>query len=534
MSDPRDPRTGSARTPGLPPPPRPLPPHLDPRRGTGPGRPPAGSRRVLPAAPQRGRGARVLSWIAVVTSFAVLAVAVGGYLMVNHYNRQIDRIDDVFAFEDRPEASPSRDARNILLVGSDSRGELEEGEGTQGSGESFVTGQRSDTVILAHLYGDSDKVQLISFPRDAWVTIPAHEDPETGELVKEQEGKLNAAFFQGGPPLLIQTLEELTDLRIDNYVQIDFDGFRSLVDTLGGVEVCLSEPAQDELSGIDLPAGRQTLEGEQALAFVRQRQGLAHGDLDRIGRQQQFLGAIVRKTLSAGTLLNPFRLNDVIGAATESLQVDESLSIDDLRDLAMRFRGVDAGDVVFTTVPVADIAAWRDRQSVVLLDEAEMDVLFDRLRRDVPPGTPDDDDDAAEAAPAEPLTVPPSDVRVRVFNGAGVQGLGRRAYDDLAAVGFQLVGVPDNRGSSATGTTVLHGPDRADSARTLAAAIPGARPELDPSLTRTLEVVVGSSYAGAEQVSLDGEAVSPTPSPTPSPTASPLPRTTAAEDTCAA
>ena len=462
-----------------------------------------------------------------VTSFAVLAVAIGGYAAVRHYDDNINRIDDVFAFDDRPDAGPSRDARNILIVGSDSRGELAAGEGTQGRGDSFVTGQRSDTVILAHLYGDSDKAQLVSFPRDSWVTIPAHTDPETGALVEAREGKLNSAFFQGGPQLLIQTVEQLSDLRVDNYLQIDFDGFQALVNTLGGVEVCLSEPAQDRFSGIDLPAGRQTIKGDQALAFVRQRQGLPNGDLDRIGRQQQFIGAVVRKTLSAGTLLNPFKLNSVLGAATDSVQVDESLSIDDLRDLALRFRGFDAGGVLFTTVPVADANALRARQSVVLLDEAKTAALFDGLRRDVPPGTPAA---PAPAGPSEPLVVAPSDVRVRVFNGAGVPGLGRRAHDELAAAGFSVVGPPDNRGSTATQTTVLHGPDRVDSARTLAAALPGARLQVDPSLTRTLDVVVGSSYRGVQKVTV-GRAPA---APAPAPATSPPPVTTAAEDPCAA
>jgi LCP family protein required for cell wall assembly len=211
-----------------------------------------------PSPPPRGRAARWLSALAVLTSFAVLAVSVGGYLLVHHYDRQIDRVPDVFAFDaERPEQA-DRDARNLLLVGSDSRGELDAGEGVQGTGEDFVTGQRSDTIILVHLYGDTDAAQLISFPRDSWVTIPAHRSAETGEFVDEHEGKLNSAFQDGGPPLLIQTIEELSKLRIDNYLQIDFDGFQSMVDTLGGVEVCLSKPAQDRFSGIDLPAGRRS------------------------------------------------------------------------------------------------------------------------------------------------------------------------------------------------------------------------------------------------------------------------------------
>src|SRR3712207_2239167 len=220
------------------------------------------------------------------------------------------------------------------------------------------------TMILVHLYGDSDRAQLVSMPRDSWVTIPAHTDPTTGAAVPAGQAKLNAAFLQGGPALLIRTVEALSGLRIDHYAQVDFDGFVALVDALGGVEVCLSEPAQDEVSGIDLPAGRQTIRGPQALAFVRQRAGLPRQDIDRIARQQAFIGAVVRKTLSAGTLLNPFRLDAVLDVATRSLQVDDQTSVSDLRDLLLRFRTARGDDITFTTLPFATIDGRRDGQSV--------------------------------------------------------------------------------------------------------------------------------------------------------------------------
>jgi len=475
--------------------------------------------------PRRRRAGRILSWIAVVSSVAILASAVGGYLLLNHYDGNLNRIEGLGLGEDRPEDLP-RDAKNILIVGSDSRGDLEAGQGTQGVGEEFVTGQRSDTIILAHLYGDADQAQLISFPRDSWVEIPDYADPTTGEVVPAHEGKINSAFFEGGPALLIDTVEDLADVYVDHYMQVDFEGFQAIVERLDGVEVCLSEPAKDSFSGIDLEAGRQTIKGDQALAFVRQRMGLPNGDIDRIRRQQQFIGAIVRKVLSAGTLLNPLRLNGVISDATESLRVDDGLGIGDLQELALRFRNFDAGGVIFSTVPIADADGRRAGQSVVLLDQAALEVLFDAIRRDVPPGTPDD---APTAAPTETLIVAPSAVRVRVLNGAGISGLGRQAYDDLERLGFQLVGEPGNRGSGQTTTTVFHGPDRADSARTLAAAIPGATITLDPALDRTLELVVGQDYDGAQEVTLTGSAP---PAPA-SPPASP-PVVTAAEDPCAA
>ena len=505
---------------------RPLPPHLDPRAP----RRPHGSRRTTVSGAsgstgRRNRVARVLSWLAVLTSFSVLVLAVGGYALVHKYDGQIGRIPGALPTGgDRPEAT-SRDARNILIVGSDTRGDLAAGEGTQGTGDEFVTGQRSDTMLLAHLYGDSDRAEVVSLPRDSWVTIPEFTEPATGDVVEEHQAKLNSAMERGGPALLIRTIEDLSGLRVDNYMQIDFDGFLSLVNALDGVEVCLSQPAKERRSGIDLEAGRQTIKGPQALAFVRQRYELPRGDLDRIARQQQFIGAIVRKTLSKDTLLNPFRLNDVLNVATEAVQVDQGTSVGDLRDLATRLRTFTAGGVAFATLPVADPNARRNGQWIVELDDAGTAQLFGRIRNNVPVGT-------AQAAPepaAPGLIVAPDAVRVQVYNGAGVTGLGRQAYDDLAAIGFRMAGTPGNRGSDVTVTTVYHGPDKADSARTLAAAVRGARTELDPSLDRTLDIVIGSSYKGATPV----QATSATAGPPDATPTSPVPAVkTAAQDPC--
>ncbi|HWG95231.1 MAG TPA: LCP family protein [Mycobacteriales bacterium] len=480
---------------------------------------------VLPAHPHRSRGrrvARALSWVATATSLVLLLTAGAGWALLQKYDGNINRISGVLDGEPVPEGGP----RTILIVGSDSREGLAPGEDFQGVGDEFVTGQRSDTIILAHLYGDDDVAQLVSFPRDSWVTIPEYTDPATGEVVPAHEAKINAAFFEGGPALLVDTVEELSGLEIDHYVQVDFTGFQDMVDALGGVEVCLSEPQREPKSGIDLPAGRSVVEGEQALAFVRQRSGLARGDIDRIARQQQFMGAIVRKTLSAGTLANPFKLNGFLEAATQSLQVDEGLTIGGLRDLALRLRGFDSGGVVFSTVPVADPAARRQGQSVVLLDLPAAEALFDGLRRDVPPGKAEPE----QPADAPEIVVAPQDVRVQVFNGAGVRGLAARVAQDLQDVGFAVVGPPENRGSGRSQTVVLHGPAKADSARTLAAALPGAVVELDRTLGNTLQVVAGSGYSGAVEVAVG----QPAPSAPAAPPAAPPDSTTAAQDPCAA
>ncbi len=557
MSDSRDGKAGGSDEPATPA----LPPHLDPRgagRRAVPARPaprqhvPAPPRTVLPGRPaprrdvpepprprqDRPAGARrvvrVLSWLAVATSFAIVATGAGGYLLLQRYDGNINRLPGLALGGNRPADLP-RDAQNILIVGSDSRGDLAAGQGTQGKGDSFVAGQRSDTVILAHLYGDTDKAQLISFPRDAWVTIPAHTDAKTGEPVKARESKLNSAFFEGGPALLIDTIEGITGLFVDHYVQVDFDGFQTIVERLDGVEVCLSAPAKEKDSGIDLQAGRQTIKGDQALAFVRQRKGLPNGDIDRIARQQQFIGGIVRKVLSPGTLANPRRLDGVISAATGALKVDEGLSSTALSQLALRLKGFDSGGVIFTTVPIADQNARRQRQAVVLLDQAKGAELYAGIRRDVPPQTPEAAPTAAPTpgAAAQPLVIRPGAVRVRVLNGAGVPGLGRKAFGDLERVGFQLVGAAGNRGTGQTATTVFHGPDKADSARTLAASVPGAVVQLAPALGSTLELVVGSDYTGTTQVTVAGQPPAPR-TPTASASASASPKVkTAAEDPCA-
>lgn len=519
---------GDAPEPVDPGSPRALPPHLDPRgRRSLPPRPAivrSAAAEVLPAPPRRRRRARrILAWTAAVTSVLILVAAVGGYAFIEKLDGQIERID-VFAgvSGNKPAAAP-KDAKNILIVGSDTREGLAAGEGTQGRGKTFVGGQRSDTVILAHLYGDSDKAQLVSFPRDSYVTIPAHTRVD-GRQVPAREAKLNSAFSDGGPALLIETIQGLTDLRVDNYMQIDFEGFQAMVEALDGVEVCLSEPAKEPLSGIDLKAGRQTIKGEQALAFVRQRYQLPRGDLSRIERQQQFIGAIVRKTLSAGTLLNVRKLNEVLNVATASVRVDENLTGNDLRKLAVRFSKFDAGGVIFSTVPVAGDDK-KNGESVVLLDKPRMAALFASLKRDLPPETPEPE---SATTPANPLTVKPSAIQVRVFNSSGVSGLGRRAYDDLAEEGFQLTGSPGNRGPAGDSTVVRHSRAQAEAARTVVASIPGATTQLDLSLTRTIEVVVGSGYSGTVPV----EVVPPAPSAAPAPDAPP-PVVTAADDPCA-
>jgi LCP family protein required for cell wall assembly len=465
------------------------------------------------------RVARILSWLALSMAVVVLLAAGGLYLGFNHYLGNITRID-VLPGGDRP-SKPHNKAQNFLLVGSDSR-DGSNGVGTQGSGATYVTGQRSDTVILAHLYGDSDNVQLVSFPRDAWVEIPAYTNPKTHKTKAAHFNKLNSAFSEGGPTLLIETIEHLTNIRVDHFVMIDFTGFKKMVNEVGGVDVCLTKPAKDHFSGINLSAGNHHISGEVALAFVRQRHGLPNGDIDRIARQQQFIGSLTHKVLSAGTLLNPFKLNGFLDAATDSLQVDKSLSGGDIKNLALRLRHFGSGGVIFSTVPVAEINGRREGQSVVLLDDAKATALFGALRNDQTPG---------KAPPPAKVTliVAPGNIRVAVFNGSGINGRGRQAANDLAGVGFNISGPAQTRGSGLTKTVIYYGPTKADSAKTLQAAVPGSELQADSSLSRTLQLVIGTDYSGVKKVT-----VTPKASTQPSTTAAAPPARTAANNPCTA
>ncbi|GAC1331761.1 MAG: LCP family protein [Mycobacteriales bacterium] len=481
----------------------------------------------------------MLAWVAAITSVTVLVGSGTAYLLYRHYDGNINRVAGLIT--NKADAPAAGDPQNFLIVGSDTRADSTAAdliaEHTTNEGSPAL----SDTMILAHISPKTSKATLDSFPRDSWVTIAAYTDPKTGKTTPPHKAKLNSAFSEGGlpagnAPLLIQTISDLTKVRIDHYVQVDFKGFRNMVNSLGGVEICLTQPVKDlEYSGVDLSAGRHNLNGETALSFVRQRHGLTNGDLDRIGHQQQFIGAIVRKVTSAGTLANPLKLNAFLNVATSSVSVDEGLSTSALSSLALKFRHLDPQHVVFTTAPVTDIGATRGGQSVVLLDDTALAALSTNIRDDQPLGTPPSSAPGASATPVgPPLIVAPSNIRVRVQNGSSIDGLGARGATDLAKAGFVVIGSPTSADAQSAGTVVRFGPSKADSARTLAAAVPGATLQPDSSLGSTLVLVLGSGYSGAHAVSVGSASPSGPPSPgAPAPSAgTPSPPLTAAQDPC--
>ena len=269
---------------------------------------------------------------------ALTAIGGGAVYAINGLGANIGAIDTSdLNSADRPDSFAQTDTSptNLLIMGSDSR----EGDGNDSYGE--AGGARSDTTLLVHLYNGRKDAVVVSIPRDSWVEIAGCTKPD-GSTTRPYETKFNAAFAFGGPVCTIKTIEKLSDVRIDNFVVVDFKAFKTVVDAIGGVEVCLTTPAYDPVvpgrggSGLNLPAGYSTISGEQALAFVRARETLGDGsDLSRIERQQEFIGSMIRGMTEKGLLTNPQMIYRVLGAITSSIQTNpEFANIQAVQDFA--------------------------------------------------------------------------------------------------------------------------------------------------------------------------------------------------------
>ncbi|MER7625507.1 LCP family protein [Streptomyces sp. NPDC126503] len=333
-------------------------------------------------APEESHGRRHwLRWTALGVSLVVLAGAGAGWWFYRKLDGNITTdttaADELRRYEKERPAAVVSAARNILLIGSDTRA----GEGNREYGKDVGT-QRSDTTILLHLSAGKSRATAVSLPRDLMVTVPDCRTAEGGRS-GQQFAQFNSAFEVGGTACTIRTVEKLTGIRVDHHMVIDFRGFKKMVDAVDGVEICLKEPIDDADAHLKLPAGRQTLHGEQALGFVRARKSLGNGsDTERMDRQQQFLGALVTKVQSDGVLLNPTKLYPVLDAATKSITTDQGLdSLRDLYDLARAMRAIPAENVQFLTVPRRPYTYNVNRDELV---QPAASHLFRQLREDRP------------------------------------------------------------------------------------------------------------------------------------------------------
>jgi LCP family protein required for cell wall assembly len=426
----------------------------------------------------------VLGWLASGLAVVVLVTSVAGWGLLAYYDGKIKRLPGVGSLL----AGATDGPVNVLVVGSDSRDGLtpEQRKNLSVGGVGSDTGRRSDTMMLVHVAGDRKSVTVVSLPRDSYVTIPSYSD-DAGHKVPPQRNKLNAAYALGGAPLLIRTVQDLTGLEINNYVEVGFAGVVNMVDSLGGVDVCLPTAVDDRRSGLTLPAGRSHVDGETGLSFVRARYIDATADIGRMQRQQQFLGSMFRQATSAGVLLQPTKLNGFLDAALSSITVDDQLSRDFMLSLAGDMAGLKPRDLRFLTVPLANPNGYADGiGSVVIWNKKKAQQVFDSLKADQP---------LVKAAGGKRVSVAPGDVHVVVLNGSDVSGLATKANDALAGIGFTMAESPGNADRTDVSTTVIrYDPGWSQSVKTLQAALPGAQLEKVDGLGETFQVLVGTGY----------------------------------------
>ncbi|GLZ52834.1 putative transcriptional regulator [Actinomycetospora sp. NBRC 106378] len=343
-------------------PPQPMPPQPMPPQPTRVGPPPAvGNAPARPPRPavRKGRwGRRIAALLGVLL---LLVVGFGIYL-----DTQMTRTEALSSYAGRP---ASGSGTNWLLVGSDSRAGLSSAQEQQlSTGE--ADGNRTDTMMIVHVGSFGGQTSIVSLPRDSLVEV----DGTTA--------RLNSAYSSGGPQLLARTVEQSTGLRIDHYAEIGFEGFASMVDAVGGVEMCLDDPIDDPKAGIDLPAGCQELDGPNALGYVRTR-AFPNADLQRVQNQRAFLSALMSTAASPLTLADPFASVPFATAAVRTLTVDESTHVWHLAGLGWAMHSVGSGGVT-TTVPVRPSTSV---SGAVVWDRTNAPRLWDALRSgdDIPP-----------------------------------------------------------------------------------------------------------------------------------------------------
>ncbi|GLY87359.1 LCP family protein [Actinoallomurus iriomotensis] len=311
-----------------------------------------------------GRKRRRWGRTILIVLLVLLLLLIGAYF---YLDSRLNRIDVFTDYPGRPGDTPGT---NWLIVGSDSRSGLSSEERKKlhtGRAE----GKRTDSMMLLHI-GDHGTT-LVSLPRDSYVPIPGH-DPN----------KLNAAYAFGGPKLLVRTVEGATKIHIDHYAEIGFGGFVGMVDAVGGVNMCIPQRIKDTAAGIDLKPGCQTLNGPEALGFVRTRHAFASQDLQRVQNQRKFLAALTHKATSPGTLLNPFRIVPFVLRSTSDFSVDKDDHLYNVAGFAWAMRGLTKGDGLTTTVPIGGNGYSASAGAYITWDTTRSGELFRALREDQP------------------------------------------------------------------------------------------------------------------------------------------------------
>jgi LCP family protein required for cell wall assembly len=468
---------------------------------------------------------RILVWTAGSLAFIVAAVAVAGWLYIRHLNNNLTKGELNLGDDPLEGPEPNADGQtplNILLLGSDSREGLSEEEQERlhtGSAE----GNRADTQILLHASADRSNMTLISIPRDTQVTIPRCTDAETGQVYEETYDSINNSISHGGPGCTVATWEELTGIPIQHYMMVNFQGVVDMADAVGGVPVCVDANVNDPDSGLYMEEGDHTIQGEQALQWLRTRHGFEDGsDIGRAKAQQMYLSNMARELQDSTSLTDPGQLMDLAEAATNALHVDHGLgSVQKLNGLGEDLRQVPNGRINMVTMPwVPD----PDNPEVTVVPEpGAAEDLFSMVREDIAIDRPEEANEAPEepretgspeegAAPADPA----AEIPVAVQNGTGyegelpVDGRATEITDELLRLGFASA-VTDPTEASEESTVLLY-PAEDDQANAEAVAkelgIPNSALRISPSSTQITLVVgadwrEGTSYPAQEEQGSD-------------------------------
>ncbi|MFD4366291.1 LCP family protein [Rhodococcus sp. NPDC058521] len=405
-------------------------------------------------------------------------------------------------------------AIDILMVGTDSRTDAHGNPLSQSELDSLRAGEEvasnTDTIVLIRVPNDGSSATAISIPRDSYVKVPGVgmskinaaygatkenkrlEEVESGATEQEAETESTKA----GREALIESVADLTGISVDHYAEVGLLGFVLLTDAVGGVDVCLNNAVNEPLSGADFSKGEQTLHGPDALSFVRQRHDLPRGDLDRIVRQQVFMASLVGKVLSAKTLSDPGKLNELTSAVQRSVVLDEDW---DIIEFAKQLQDLAGGKVKFETVPVADLNGMTDYgESIVKVEPKAVKKYVAGLIGEEPPS---ETTSTTKKAP----DIDTSSVTVNVSNAGSTSGLATDVANVLASSGYAQGEVGNYDGGSVSESTVFAHSSDDDGAAAVAAELGDLATEEDPSLPEgTVRVVLTDDYSGPTAASESG------------------------------
>lgn len=473
--------------------------------------PRAGQQQPVPARIRRGRRARILGWIAVAVAAVLIAASMTVYLKYRAVWDSIHRV----AVTDLGHRPPKyTNALNILVFGSDKRSGLSLHQEARLHVGTNQGENNTDTIMVLHISPGRGTVTALSLPRDT--EVPVYECAAGPHWTGQQADpgatiQINSLFQLGGPSCLWKTIEQVTGIRIDHFIELSFTGFVKVINDVGGVNVCLPFAVADPNSGLNLPVGQHHINGLTALEFWRTRYSIGNGDdLQRIQRDQYLLAQVFQGILHAGLLSSPTKLLPVVTDAASAMTTDSGMSQSDMLHIAESFHGISSKDVRFITAPnMADPA----QPAQVLFQQPQAGQLFHAIAHDRK--LPGSAKKKSTGTSAPVLTARPSQVKVKVLNGSGVDMIAGQAAGQLTSRGFDVIGTGDATAFNYTKSVIAYPSAAAlPAVNAVKKQVPGATTRKDATLAPgTVELILGSSFTGVGSGS--GSSSGPSSSATP-------------------